>query len=259
MNKTEVRVFTQEYVENLLGTARVTNFEEYSDKKSFDFKDEFAEGSSNVYIDLDKLSEMELDKPEDATAVWKSLQDRKNAQVFYESIYFIEENGSKRPLTPFEASDRRLWTYLAHSILWGYMQIRWGSGDVASRYFMTGKRNELSFDKLTSHGVSRLWWYAYITYDVKAADPYHLLDVLCSNTDLTMIVSEAEISHNRKVLKAVLTVLGSNKDYQKGNRGNAMRFIISSLNAESGVSNLSVLSEAELQKRITHFASIAPK
>ena len=257
---TEVRVFTHEYVEDLLGSARLNDFKDYSSKKKFDYQDNYAEGSSNVFIDKEKLlSKMEMDKPKGAPANWQSLQDRKNAQLFYESIYFLEDNGDKRPLTPFEASDRRLWTYLSHSIFWEYLQSRWGSKDVAVRYFLTGKRNDLTFGKLSKHGVSRLWWYAYITYDLKAKDPYHLLDVLCSNSDLTMIVSESLLSHNRKVLKAILTVLGSKKEYQLGGTGKAMRFIISSLNAESGISNLAILSEAELINRITHFATLAPK
>ena len=37
-----------------------------------------------------------------------------------------------------------------------------------------------------------------------------------------------------------------------------MRFIMSSLNADAGVINLSILSEAELISRIEHFAKNAP-
>lgn len=260
MNSIEIRVFTQDYVESLLGKARVTGFVDYSNTSEFKFENNFAIGSSNVYLDLDIIATLEFnsEKPEGAPLNWIAIEDRKNSQIFYEAIYFLEDNGTKRPLTPLEASDRRMWTYLSHSIMWEYMQIRWGDGDVESRYFMPGNRNNLSFGKLTRHGISRLWWYTYLTYDFAASDPYHLLDTLFCNSDLTMYVIDSQLCHNRKVLKALLIFFSKNKKYQKGGDGNAMRFIMSSLNADAGVINLSILSEAELISRIEHFAKNSP-
>lgn len=68
------------------------------------------------------------------------------------------------------ASDRRLWTYLAFANYREYMEKRWPLEDIRSwkgrvqdRWLMLNS----SRGSLVRHGVARLWWVAALTYDAK--------------------------------------------------------------------------------------------
>jgi hypothetical protein len=72
------------------------------------------------------------------------------------------------------ASDRRLWTYLAFVTYRDYMESRWplqGSGNwkgrVESRWLMLNATR----GRLVRHGISRLWWIASLTYDPRLEHP----------------------------------------------------------------------------------------
>ena len=64
-------------------------------------------------------------EPEPGKGSWQAKEDAQNAKVLFESILYKDKDGSYRKLTPFEASNMRLWTYLSHTYFWNYMQRRW--------------------------------------------------------------------------------------------------------------------------------------
>lgn len=248
MNKVEVKAFKQEYCEELHDIADVDS-SIYENTTKFEFKQEFASGSTGIFLDIDVISKLDQSLGYKDKGV--NICDITNSKLVYEALFF-ENNGTKRYLTPLEASDRRIWTYLSHSYFFNYMQKRWGLGDLSKRYFMPGKRSQLRFEYLVRHGISRLWWMAYLTYDLyNEKDPFHLLPILMKSTDVAVSLIERRISHSRKLLQAHLLVIESDLRYQKEY---IHRETVKKVLAESGIVELAMLNEEELKTKIRELA-----
>ena len=109
--------------------------------------------------------------------------DFQNAKIVFEAF--------KNKLNPVQASDLRLWAYLAHVQHWEYMSHRWkidipdeeddeGSEEgkksprekmidrVKTRYFFGDSRGKA----FVRQGIARLYWSAYLTYDDTNDNPY---------------------------------------------------------------------------------------
>lgn len=79
-----------------------------------------------------------------------------------EAIYAALKN-----LTPQQATDERLWTYLTHFVFWDYARARWPLSSkkkeedkiqhIKSHYFMGGLRG-----MVRDNAISRLWWMAHV-------------------------------------------------------------------------------------------------
>lgn len=101
----------------------------------------------------------------DAGSKGSTGRDVENAPAVYEYLGVLDRAN---------ASDRRLWTYLAFSTYRDYMEKRWPlaevrnwKGRVQDRWLMLNS----SRDPLVRHGISRLWWVAAMTYDPKLQYP----------------------------------------------------------------------------------------
>jgi hypothetical protein len=249
MSKVEVKAFKQLYCEKLLDEISLDP-SVIENQETFKFDEDYANGSTGIYFDTKVIGDLDLSLGYNERGVNKC--DLNNSKLIYHSLTY-ESGGEKRSLTPLEASDRRIWTYLAFSYLFPYMKKRWSVGDVSKRYFMPGKRNQLRFEYLVRHGVARLWWMAYLVFDKdNKNDPLHLLEPLMSSTDVSVSILERKISHSRKVLIAHLKVINSNSDYQNED---IHRETIKTLLAASGTVELTILSDSELFDQITQIAS----
>ena len=76
-------------------------------------------------------------------------------------------------ITRSMATDERLWAGMAVTIGYDYLLYRWSLDKLTKLtyrwvFYTPGRR------KLFYHGIARLWWYAELTYDKNADDPYHL-------------------------------------------------------------------------------------
>lgn len=130
----------------------------------------------------------------------KSLEDLANVRLIYESF----------KLTPWQATNRYLWTYLSHITYKDYVYHRWLTSPtevpartVRTRYFATGNSNSL-FD----NAISRLWWYGYISYDEEnTKDPWHLAKILLMNQTICSDFVDTRYCHNHTIGKGVLLAL----------------------------------------------------
>lgn len=135
--------------------------------------------------------------------------DLDNVQRLYEALH---------GLTLTQASDPRLWTYLAHVKFWGYMRKRWpiersargdnlerGYGSVVDRYFLVGDRSR----GVTRHGIARLWWAGYTCYveGQEAGLGLALARPLFSKQDVYASFMERAFSKNKTIMQAVLRPL----------------------------------------------------
>jgi len=117
------------------------------------------------------------------------------------------------------ASDARLWSYLALATYRSYMEKRWplvvSSVDadawkrrVRDRWILhTGS---VTRGRLVRHGIARLWWVSHLTYDRMASegiaknDPYAYAREVFKSEDRLNAIFDREVGAYPTVMRAVL-------------------------------------------------------
>ena len=161
-------------------------------------------------------------------------------------------NAFKDKLSPVQASDLRLWAFLAHNTYWDYMCERWsienpsdddddesGSNKIISRigarYFYKASKGKA----FVRQGIARLYWSAYLTYDENNTDnPYELTEYFLSKQDIFAVSTERSLARNKKLLLAALKVLKEQGDLKRA----VIRQYFLRLNQAGGVIILDSLS-----------------
>jgi hypothetical protein len=158
-----------------------------------------------------------------------------------------------------QATDERLWTYLALVPCWSYMRKRWpvenyedkDASAVAQilreRYFFLANRDRA----LVRNGIARLWWYGHVSYDADRADPYELTKVLLDKLDVAQSLLERSFSRNPTVCKAVLNFM--HQQEQQGNdmsRRDVFRALMQHLNRLGGMAMLDLLSQHDIESEL---------
>ncbi len=132
-----------------------------------------------------------------------SKTDAENAKRIHRSL---------KNLTPVQAMDSRIWTYLTHHVFQEYMSARWlltkqeVTKGALDRYFANTKR------EVIRNGIARLWWYGYLTYDPTKENPYELTDFLLSTQNLPHGLLERTVGDNKEWLMGMLEILMKYKD-----------------------------------------------
>ncbi|WP_349948409.1 DUF6339 family protein [Lacrimispora sp. BS-2] len=183
--------------------------------------------------------------PDVELLIGDSKTDCENAIRIYEAF--------KGRLNPVQASDLRLWAFLAHNVYWDYMRERWGI-DVA----FEDDENDAGKDKIVSRigtryfyeaskgkafvrqGIARLYWSAYLTYDESNVNnPYELTEYFLSKQDIFAVSTERSLARNKELLLAALKVLKEHGDLKR----NVIRQYFLNLNQAGGVIVLDSLSK----------------
>lgn len=112
------------------------------------------------------------------------------------------------------ASDARLWTYLAFVTYRGYMEKRWPlevnnwKGRVKDRWLLHS--GSVSRGRLVRHGIARLWWVAHLTFEtenkvgVAKGDSYIYTKEVFKSEDRLNAIFDREVGAFSVVAKAVL-------------------------------------------------------
>ena len=132
--------------------------------------------------------------------------DFKNAKIIYEALKNLNET---------QATDERIWSGLAFGECYDYLVYRWGLDNITKlRYrwlfYMTGRR------KLFYNGISRLWWFAKMTYDDKFEDPYMLTEFVYKHPQIMKAMTYRNYSNSDHLRKAIL--MGMYKYSSEGNQ-----------------------------------------
>ncbi len=167
-----------------------------------------------------------------------------------------------RHLTIAQATDERLWAWLAHVQFWKYMRLRWPietyqkaaetsanaiASNIKERYLFAGNRDRA----LVRQGIARLWWYGHVSYDSTRSDPYELTAVLLQKLDIAQSLLERSISRNPCVTRAVLRVLVEQK--AQGNdlsQREHFRTLMKHLNRIGGIAVLDLLDENDIKEML---------
>lgn len=160
-------------------------------------------------------------------------------------------------LKPHQAVEERIWCYFTHVECWKYMRKRWPAEDYAEskrklergiieRYFMSSKTRRA----LIRNGVSRLWWFGFLSYEENSADPFQFTKVLLSRQDTAESLLGRNFSSSTKILKSALKAV---KNFSEKNgdmpKRSAVREMCRRINYMGGVVVLDALSSDELVKR----------
>ncbi len=192
--------------------------------------------------------------PDVDLSIGDSKKDYGNAVKLYEAF--------KNQLNPVQASDLRLWAYLAHYTYWDYMRTRWAI-DVASeededdagkskivsrigsRYFFKASKGKA----FVRQGIARLYWSAYLTYDEENKNnPYEMTEYFLSKQDIFTVSTERSLARCKTLLLAALKVL---KEHGELKRTEIRNYFLN-LNQMGGVvifDSLSKEDACELAKR----------
>ena len=139
--------------------------------------------------------------------------DAKNDE--YTNIISIYE-AFKDKLSPKQASNPYLWTYLTHTHFWDFTQQRWVKNEqvsvdmIKSRFFCTfttGAKGNPEGNRVgfLRNAVSRLWWLGHLSYKEDGpGNPYELTKLLVSHSDISASILERNFSMNRNVTVGIL-------------------------------------------------------
>ncbi len=176
-------------------------------------------------------------------------------QNFFDLENAIRIHKALPALTPIQAQDPRLWTYLTHVELWEYMQVRW-PGDkypeseknvkwIHSHYFVAQRQSRA----LVRNGAARLWWAAKMTCDPDRTNPYELTHVLLSRLDIFKNLLERNFGRATTVTRTFLEFLLLNKEecLTSGDRArNLVRDLSRAVNLHGGICVLDSMSSTAL-------------
>ena len=168
----------------------------------------------------------------------KTKDDFKNTVTVFSALGEI--------LTPRQACNKYMWSYLAHETFYEYSSHRWPvekGAAIKTRYFCGDSRIALSLN-----AISRLWWYGYLTFDESnPANPYHLTELLTSNTDLCQNLIQHSYSMNKKItlgfLDAIEQYIDEGNDFNEDIERKAIKYV----NRYGGVVVIDVLSRSEIK------------
>lgn len=189
-----------------------------------------------------------IEKPEGLCK--KMCEDVKNEFKCAILLYEAYKN-----LTPLQATDERLWIYLAHVDLYEYMVKRWPLTDAYSRKKSEGK--EVSDDEMKSsfilnhwfgtdgymrQGISSLWWSVFVSLDMERENPYELTEYLFKRYDFrTRRFASSVFARNKEGMIGLLQSMKESSIYEHSFESRA-NFAIMYFNRLGGTRQLSALN-----------------
>lgn len=203
-----------------------------------------AEGTT---VDFYKSDSFEYDREQVLFSPEIRVQREFKLQLPEGSRFFDAENAvslysAYRDLTPLQASDTRLWTYLAHVDLYPYMCARWdavktGRAKDASKYIIAhwfvGTPSQ---SNLLRHGLAGLWWAAFLSHDPEREDQFELTKILFTQLDFaTRTLGTYKLARYKPAVLGILEFIAENEDLFSEHFESKQRFVTRYLNQVGGV------------------------
>lgn len=210
----------------------------------------------NYYFDT------EIEVPDYQLIIGGPETDFQNAKILYEAF--------SQSINPVQASDLRLWAYLAHIQHWDYMNTRWkidapdeedeeaddAQGEEQSeekktsankildrigyRYFFKASRGKA----FVRQGISRLFWSAYLTYDADNENPYEYTEYFFSKQDIFTSITERSYARNKILVLAALKELKAHPELGR----TEIRLFLAKLNQAGAIKVLDFLDKGQAEE-----------
>lgn len=181
-----------------------------------------------------------------------SETDFDNAKILYEAL--------QGHINLVQASDLRLWAYLAHKQHWDYMHTRWKIGTldeendtkksltdkeidrIGTRYFFKASKGKA----FVRQGIARLYWGAYLTYDEnnENGNPYEYTEYFFSKQDIFTSITERSYARNKVLVLAALKELKKNSELSRAE----IRAFLAKLNQAGAITVLDFLDKSQAEK-----------
>lgn len=236
------KVFKSAFIDNILRRLEVGKVA--GTYPSTDFKFDVEDTLLNKKMDLqDRFPELLTGGGDE------DKNDFENAKKIFE--YY-------KGMNPTQASDTRLWTYLAHTDCRKYLQKRWAiegkteeeqKTSILTHWFIPN----LSARSLARHGVAWLWWGAYLTYDNNRENPYELTKEFFEMKDLVRTTLEETLGRNRNFLHAVLEFMIENERLFSNYKQDKVRFLVRKANLLAGYKIFAALSKKDIKNIFSTF------
>lgn len=176
-----------------------------------------------------------------------------NAKIIYEAY--------KDKLNPLQASDLRLWAYLAHVQHWDYMHNRWSIdvpdedldqesekkspkdkaiARVKSRYFFGDSMGKA----FVRQGIARLFWGAYLTYDEDNENPYEYTEFFFNKQDVFTSITERSYARNKVLILSALRELKNHPELSRDD----IRLFLARLNQSGAITVLDFLNSEQARE-----------
>lgn len=226
------KIFTGTYVEKLRNGVKDGSRVKYYESDTFLFDNEQTFSLPKIV----KANKGKLKMP-DGT----NYYDFENSKIIFEAY---------KNLTPLQASDIRLWTYLAHTDYYEYMCRRWASVKkksasnpskyILDHWFISSPAQS----NLLRHGIAGLWWTAYLTYDETRTDSYELTNVLYRQLDFaTRTLGTYSLARHKAAVKGILEYILQNPNLFKEKFEPKSRFLTKYINQIGGIKPLSYFNK----------------
>ncbi len=175
-------------------------------------------------------------------------RDVNNAPAVYEFLGAMD---------PANASDERLWTYLAFATYREYMEQRWPlvgeSGNWRGRAETRWMMPRVSRGKLVRHGIARLWWVASLTYDPRkehplargTGDPFAYTRSVLANEDRVLALFDREAGAVQPLVRVVLEHLAEDASRRADSY---VRDLMKEVTLVYGYRDIAALDEARLRQ-----------
>lgn len=203
------------------------------------------------FLDLDSslTHDLPLDTHDSALAKIKMPSNMEDFEV--ENCLALHEYLAE--LSPYEARDERLWTYLTHTTLLEYTRARWPipqEDDKAvayiSAHFFARTNRQIERD----NAASRLWWMAHLCTRVEGIAQKDALEAFLFRSDVRAnIIERPTVAQSTNVFGVILKSLVKSASGQKALfERTTFRKVMMELNSIGGFKLLDALPEPELDK-----------
>lgn len=200
--------------------------------KSFDYDESQILHNSSVKTDYP-----ELILPEKGNS-----HNLENSKIIFEGY----------KMSPVQATDSRIWTYLTHVTYWNYMRKREPVEEVLEEKRESYILNHWFIERihpdiLFRNNISLLWWVAYLTHDSSRPDPYELTREAFTQLDYTRLLAGPQ-GRNSNLVHALLEFVIENNEIFKNFKEPKVRYLMSKLNYVGGYKLIPNLEKEEIKK-----------
>ena len=212
-----------------------------------------------IYDKRQVLTLPNIDTTTDLLSKLDANDDYKTAISIYEAY---------KNLAPIQASDERIWVYLAHVDLYPYMierrpEVFKGSSSNPSKYILDHWfLSSTSQSSLLRHKLPRLSWAVFLSIDeTRGENKYNLTKILFRQIDFaTRTLGTYKLGRHKEAVLGILEFIEENGDLFKRKFEDKTRFITKYLNFIGGLKPLSYYDryffKSELEKIREKISSI---
>lgn len=162
-----------------------------------------------------------------------------------------------KDISPVFAQEDRLWVYLSHVELFGYLKKRWQIPEKEEKRFNHVRDHWFKGANAMIRGaLMGLWWSVYCTINEDKEDKYELTRILFYNYSFrTTFFGSTELFWYRNATRGILEFLSDNPEIIKNNFENRGLFISKYFNQVGGVKQLASLDKDYFYKECERMKS----